>query len=192
MTNWSNFATLSDPRVTAWGYDLYSGLLRFKTNAGASTKIEYTDGSSGNDKGHVVQRKWARGSYATYTFNNAGENATITHSVAGTPSTTITYDRVGRVSSVAYGNDTTSYAYNALGLRTAETYSGSGTLGANGGLSITSAYDSLFRRTAVLLTAQSNATPDRQVENSRVLAIKLAPGLDLALLDTRVYLEGLE
>src|SRR5687767_9378812 len=68
------------------------------------------------------------------------------------------YDRAGRVAAVSYGNDTPTYAYNALGLRTAETYSGSGTLGANGGLSITRAYDPLFRRTAVFLASQSNAT----------------------------------
>jgi RHS repeat-associated protein len=157
MTNWSSFASLSNPRVTAWGYNAWSGNLITKTNAGMTTVVSYGYGTSGNTSSRLSIRVWARTSNTQYSYNNAGEVSSISYS-DGTPTVTLTYDRAGRPLTAAHNGNTTTYGYTAAGLRSSESYTGSGTLGANGGLVITNTYDSLFRRRSVFVASLPSAT----------------------------------
>jgi RHS repeat-associated protein len=143
-TTWQNFSSAAGAAVTRWRYDPYSGFLtnKYYDDMTGPNYTYHTLAPLGD--AHLKKITWARGNSATYAYNNAGEVLTIIY--AGTPSTpnvTNTYDRLGRIATVAQGPMTTTFSYNELGQLTGETYSG----GDLGNLSISNRYDSLFRRT---------------------------------------------
>ena len=148
------------------------GRLKFRPQALTSTTLRgwldskyYPNATTGNPStigpnyqywasGHPKQRTWVRngGITTTYTYNNAGELATVSYS-DGTPGTTLTYDRRGRQSTVSRNGITTTLGFNDVNELTSEAYSG-GTLG---GLTITSGYDTLLRRNSLSLNTQPSA-----------------------------------
>jgi YD repeat-containing protein len=141
MTNWTTFASAGE-RVTTWNYSPTRGWLdnkRYPDNTGP----DYTYKASGR----LWTRTWARGSprvQTTYAYNNAGDLESGSYN-DGTPTTSYTYDRRGRLSTINRNSITTSLSYNDASLLTGESYSG-GTLG---GLSVVNQYDSLLRRSQV-------------------------------------------
>jgi RHS repeat-associated protein len=149
MTNWSSYPS-GGPRVTQWNYHQYRGWLTSKRYPDPATGLPSGAGSVGPDYtytsgGRLLTRTWARGTpriQTTYAYNNMGEIESITYNDGVTPSTTYTYDRRGRQSTVTRNSITTTLGYNDANQLTAETYSG-GTLN---GLSVTLSRDSLLRR----------------------------------------------
>ena len=89
-----------------------------------------------------------------YTNNTAGDLFTVTYS-DGTLPLTYTYDRRGRLATVAQGAaNLTTLTNNDAGELLSEAYSGGGILS---GLIVASGYDTLLRRTQLSLNTQPSA-----------------------------------
>jgi RHS repeat-associated protein len=163
MTNWTSFNSNLGARVTTWNYNTNRGWLdnkRYDNNAGPD--YTYTPG------GRLRSRVWARigsGSARIATTNSYGFNDSITtnqfpelvtiayaNDPQATPGITNTYDRRGRLLTVARNGITKTFAYNPASQILSETNSG-GTLSS---WWITNAYDTLLRRTNV--QAKAGAT----------------------------------
>jgi len=144
MTNWSDFIGNNGKRVTTWDYDGYRGFLTNKVYDSSVAGPSYTYTTAGR----LATRLWARGTNTTYAYNNAGDLSSVTYNDS-TPGVTYTYDRRGRPATTIRNSITTTFTYNDASQLLTEAYTG-GTLN---GLTITNAYDTLLRRTAV---GQSN------------------------------------
>ncbi len=145
LTTWQNFAGDAGKAVTIWNYDSPLGRLvnkRYPDNTGPS----YTYTAAGR----MSTRSWARtpAVSVTYTLNNAGEVSFVNYSDA-TPDVTMTYDRLGRASSVADGAGTRTFAYHASGQLQNENY----TAGLLDGTGVTRTFDTLDRLASVSANA---------------------------------------
>jgi len=159
MTTWQQFneATgqgISGGATTRWNYDTYQGWLKSKDYPDASTGSppaqEGTGGPVYTNKvsGRLATRVWKRGVTTGYTYNSAGELATIDYSDT-TADVVYTYDRRGRRVKVEQGpvgsKITTDLTYNDADQALTEAYTG-GTLA---GLNMAWTYDSALRRDTV-------------------------------------------
>ena len=154
-TTWQNFASSSGAANTVWNYDATSGLLtskRYNDNTGPN----YTYLTTTTLKRHKVStRTWARGTVATYTYNNAGEPSNISYNT-GTSLTdrNFAYDRLGRLITAQIGPDNTAvtltnqFAYGPEPVLLKETQPGN--------FIVTNTYDSLLRRASVAMHGQSS------------------------------------
>ncbi|MBI2927417.1 MAG: hypothetical protein HYY24_17105 [Verrucomicrobia bacterium] len=148
MKTWTNFVAGTGAATTLWTNDVYRGWLEKKIYQGETDNtVDYEYKSSGR----LWKRHWERGITTTYAYNNAGDLYTVTYSDGVTPSVTYTYDRRGRQKTVVCNGITTTLTFNDANQQLTEGYSG-GTLG---GLTVTSAYDTLLRRATLSL----NTTP---------------------------------
>jgi RHS repeat-associated protein len=158
---WNEGGSIGATNSTASGYDPYRGWLASK---------DYPDAATGNPPpalgtngtvyrytagGKLAMRLWLRSTgggtnrlETTYTYNDAGDLAGVGYS-DGTPGTTYTYDRRGRLTVASRGGITTSLFYNDANLLIGEAYSG-GTLN---GLALTNIYDGFGRRLTNAVTA---------------------------------------
>jgi YD repeat-containing protein len=137
MTNWITFASAGE-RVTTWNYSPTRGWLDNKRYPDG-TGPDYTYKASGR----LWTRTWARGGpriQTTYAYNNAGNLESVSYN-EGTPTTSYTYDRRGRQSTITRNGIMTILSYNDANQLLSESYAG-GTLA---GLSVVSQYDSLLR-----------------------------------------------
>jgi RHS repeat-associated protein len=146
MTNWSNYSGNSGTRVTTWNYDANRGFLTGKTYAdGHGPSYTYTPA------GRLAMRAWVRlagGQPLTTTYNHniAGDLTNVSYSDGVTPAVTNTYDRLGRLSTVACNGITDTLTYNLANQLLGESYLG----GILNGLSVTNGYDADLRRTALV------------------------------------------
>jgi RHS repeat-associated protein len=132
MTTWTNFAARQGAATTTWKYDS-RGFMTNKVYAdGLGPKYTYTPG------GRLKSRLWARGVGTTNLFNNAGELSTTFYTDA-TAGMTNTHDRLGRVTTVNHGTNTTALVYNDAGHLLSET---------RDGLMVSNSYDGFLRRAA--------------------------------------------
>lgn len=152
MTNWSDFGSLTGGRVTTWNYDGQRGWLTNKAYAdGQGPTYTYTAA------GRLQSRSWVRLDEngnpitTTYAYDNAGSLTNIVYSDS-TPSVTNTYDRLGRLTGVAWTNMVQANTYNLAGELLVESYTG----GILDGLSITNGYDALLRRTKLMARASGS------------------------------------
>lgn len=105
--------------VTRWNYDSITGVLLNKAYVDGS-KTTYTY----DDWGRILTRNHSRGVVTTYEYDPAtGQVASITHS-DGTPSVSIDYDAMGRISTIHDASGTRSMTYTGLEDIAAETTSG--------------------------------------------------------------------
>jgi len=152
MTTWKDFIGNAGAATKQWTYD-EQGRLRAK---------HYPDPVSGavvagsgpvytnSPAGRLQTRDWKRGVRTTYAYNAAGDLGSVTYS-DGTPGVVYTYDRRGRLATVARNGITTALTYNDANQPVTETHSG-GTLAQ---LSMNWAYDTSLRLSA--LTAKNGA-----------------------------------
>ena len=138
MTNWSGFASTAGARVTTWNYDAYRGWLTNKVYDGGTAGPSY----SNTPAGRLAIRYWARGTNTTYSYNGAGDLATVIYSDS-TPGITNSYDRLGRLTNVLNGSIACTLGYNDAGIVTNESYSG----GIMDKIAITNGCDQFLRRT---------------------------------------------
>jgi RHS repeat-associated protein len=153
MTTWKDFAGNAGAATNQWTYD-EQGRLRAK---------HYPDPISGavvagsgpvytnSPAGRLQTRDWKRGVRTAYAYNAAGDLASVTYS-DGTPGVAYTYDRRGRLATVARNGITTALTYNDANQPLTEMHSG-GTLG---GLSMNWAYDTSLRLTTVMAKNGAN------------------------------------
>jgi len=143
MTTWQNFAGNSGTATTRWNYDPYRGWLGSKDYPDAATG-EVLAGSgpiyTNSPAGRLQTRDWKRGVRTTYSYNAAGDLASVAYS-DGTPGTTYAYDRRGRRLTSVRDNITTTLSYTDTDQPLTESHSG-GTLD---GLSTVRGYDSALR-----------------------------------------------
>ena len=137
MTNWTDFAMSTGERVTTWNYDPYRGFLNSKVYPDTNGPSYIYEPS-----GRLLTRTWARGTNTTYSYNTAGDLATVSYNDGITPSVTYTYDRLGRKSSVVCGAMTTSFVYDLANDVLSESYTG----GILNGLTVTNQFDPDLRR----------------------------------------------
>lgn len=158
MTNWSGFdlTSPSGARVTTWSFNTYRGWLDNKRyQDGNGPDYTYTAG------GKLATRTWARNrpSDATRILTSygysagSGDLATVIYN-DGTPGMTNSYDRLGRLFTVARNGITTTQFWNHASLLTGEAYAG-GTLA---GLSVSNVYNSLLQRTSVSVPSKMSGT----------------------------------
>ncbi len=137
MKTWQDFAANSGTATTTWSYDANRGFMTNKAYADATqVGYAYTTG------GRLKTRRWARGVYTTNHYDNAGVLTNMTYSDS-MPSVTKILDRLGRVSSVVHGTNTTEYQYGPANQVLSERF----TAGMLSGLAVSNLYDSLHRRT---------------------------------------------
>ncbi|HWV99695.1 MAG TPA: RHS repeat-associated core domain-containing protein [Candidatus Acidoferrum sp.] len=163
MTTWTNYGTLSGAAVTTWNYNPYRAWLDNKRYAD-STGPDYTYTAGGR----LLTRSWARTNSIgqrvlttyTYGFNDGNANddhgnlvgVTYSNDPQNTAALVYTYDRRGRQSTITQGSATATDSFDNANDLLTENYSG-GTLA---GLAVTNGYDTLMRRTnLVLLSPQS-------------------------------------
>src|SRR5690606_38905278 len=104
------------PAVTTWNYDSQRGWLTEKLyddNTGPA--YTYTDA------GRLLTRTWVRtvasaALVTTYAYNNAGD-LTLTDYSDSTPDVAITYDRLGRQTSVTDATGERTFTYDSVTLR---------------------------------------------------------------------------
>lgn len=127
--------------VTRWNYDPIKGVLLDKTYADGS-KTSYTYDSWGR----LLTRKQDRGVLTTYGYDVVtGQLTNIRHS-DGTPSVSITYDVMERISAIQDASGSRIVEYNGLGDVSSETTSGLTES------ALTYAYDSLGRPSGYTLS----------------------------------------
>jgi RHS repeat-associated protein len=148
MTNWTTSATGAGARVTTWNYDQYRGFLTNKVYDGNNPGPSYTY----TPAGRLLTRHWARGVTTTNTYNGAGELSGTTYSDGATPALGYGFDRRGRQISITNGIVVCSRTYNDAGNLLTESWSG----GPQDGISVTNGYDSLLRRTNLVVLNPSN------------------------------------
>ena len=145
MTTWTAFANSLGAATTIWNYDGYRGWLTNKAYAdGKGPAYGYTAA------GRLASRLWARGTNTVYAYNNAGDLASVTYNDNATPNLSYAYDRRGRPITVIQGTITTTKTYDDAGHLLTEAYTG----GPLGGITVTNAFDSYLRKTAVGLSTQ--------------------------------------
>jgi RHS repeat-associated protein len=147
MTNWSNFSGGTGARVTTWKYDGYRGWLTNKVYDSGTLGPSYAY----TPAGRLATRNWVRLAggqplATTYAYDPAGSLTNVSYSDGITPAVANTYDRLGRLSTVAYNGITDTLTYNLANQLLSESYSG----GILNGLSVTNGYDSDLRRTALV------------------------------------------
>lgn len=105
--------------VTRWSFDSVTGVLLDKIYAdGSRTTYTY------DNWGRVLTRKHARGVVTTYGYDPAtGQVTSVTHS-DGTPSVFISYDAMGRISSIYDASGTRNVTYTGPEDIASETTSG--------------------------------------------------------------------
>jgi RHS repeat-associated protein len=148
MSTWQSSSSELTRADTTWVYNEYSGRPETKTYAGsAGPTYHYTPG------GRLAERLWVRtvaGNPVTtaYTYTDAGDLYQTSYS-DGTASVVQSYDRAGRLVTVAQ-DGTTTFGYNELGMLLSEAYSG-GTLGSR---TVSHAYNNgvLLRTNMVMST----------------------------------------
>ena len=120
--NWPADTGTAD--VTAWNYDAATGVLNSKTFAdGNAVSYAYTV------DGKLSARTWARQNNGQALTTNYAYSATtgeltgVTYS-DGTPALAYTYNRLGKIATVADAVGTRTFAYNALFKESCETISG--------------------------------------------------------------------
>jgi RHS repeat-associated protein len=164
MTNWSSFSAGAGVRVTTWKYDGLRGFLTNKVYDGNTAGPFYTYTSGGRLK----TRKWARNITTTYSYNNAGDLATIVYSDAVTPNSTNGYDRLGRQTTAICNGITNVMAYGAANQLLSSAWTG----GALSGIAVTNAYDQYLRRIAVGLSNQLSTLTQYGYDNAaRLLSV---------------------
>ncbi|MDR3574548.1 MAG: RHS repeat-associated core domain-containing protein [Anaerolineaceae bacterium] len=136
MTNWSDYAAHSGPRVTTWNYDSQRGWLTSKAyDDGHGPSYTYTPA------GRLASRTWVRGVTTSYAYDAAGSLTNILYSDT-TPSVTNSYDRLGHLTQQSTKDYQLNSTYNLAGELLAESFSG----GILNGLSVTNNYDADLRR----------------------------------------------
>ncbi len=144
MTTWQDYAGSAGAAVTTWIYDPYTGRLQQKLDA--SDKGPYY---SYFTSGLLYQRSWADYRSTTYSYNEAGELATVDYSDSETPDLNYTYDRLGRPKQVTHTLNgeswSANFVYGTRGELVSQTWSG----GLFDGLAVSNRFDHLLRRTNV-------------------------------------------
>ena len=154
MKTWKDYSGASGAAITTWNYDPYRGWL---------TSKDYPDSSSGSagtlgptytykPSGRLDSRTWERSGVLTksYHYNSAGDLDSIVD--GETTERTFSYDRRGRLQTVAFNGITTTFSYNDANQKLSESYSG----GSLDGLSVHSGYDSELDR--ISLTSKDGST----------------------------------
>ncbi len=122
LTTWQNATSSTGAAVTTWNYDSQRGWLTEKLyddNTGPA--YTYTDA------GRLLTRTWVRPHpdslpnsliplTTTYAYNNAGD-LTLTDYSDSTPDVAITYDRLGRQTSVTDATGERTFTYDSVTLR---------------------------------------------------------------------------
>jgi len=110
MTNWTNFAGLTGSRVTTWNYDTYRGFLTNKVYDEARwDQLILLRCRTACDP------SLARGTNTTYSYNGAGDLATVIYNDGVTPGMTNGYDRLGQQTIITNGATVCTLAYNDAG-----------------------------------------------------------------------------
>lgn len=141
MTNMVTYQSLTAGTGTAtntWIYDSQRGWNTIKRHQDGKG---YTN--TFTPAGRLSTQTSARSIVTTHTYDSAGELAGTSYSGAAAPSVSYTYDRLGRLKTITRDSITTTRAYTNPGRLSSESYSG----GILSGLSVTSAFDNLGRRT---------------------------------------------
>jgi RHS repeat-associated protein len=141
MQTWTNYPA-GNTATTTWNYDPLRGFLTNKTYDGGSPGPSYTYTAAGRLK----TRLWARGITSTYGYDAGGDLQSVAYS-DGTAGRTNGFDRLGRNTAVTNGATVCLLTYNDTGGLLTESYSG----GPLNGLTVTNVYDSLLRRTNLVL-----------------------------------------
>lgn len=147
-------ATTGTADVTRWIYQDGSGLLLQKQDAASKQTVYTYDGF-----GQVLTRAWARTPTITTTYGydkRTGEMTVVDYSDT-TRDVTYLYDRAGRPSSINDAGGAHTLSYNSVGGLLADQISG----GILDGVSITTGYDTYWRRTS-LQSTRSAATLSSQ------------------------------
>lgn len=163
LKTWQNFSANSGAAITTWSYDPYRGWLVAKDYANASTGAAGTVGTdyTYTDGGRLRTRTWARtynGSAriaTTYSYgfndgsggNEHGDLVSVSYNDGSTPTTTFSYDRLGRQATIARNGMTTTRHYHDSGISIGESHSG----GELSGVGLTNQLDGNLRRTGLLL-----------------------------------------
>jgi RHS repeat-associated protein len=145
MQTWTNFPN-NNTATTTWTYDAYRGFLTGKTYDGGASGPSYTY----TDAGRLRSRTWARGVGTTNSYNHLGELSEINYT-DNTPDVTYGYNRLGQILTVTHDSSVCTYVYNDVGLLLSDSTTG----GVLNGLSVTNGYDSLLRRTNLVLNSAS-------------------------------------
>lgn len=144
MTNWQGFPT-SGTEVTTWKYDGYRGFLTNQAYADTNGP-SYTYTAAGR----LASRTWARGVTTHYYYDGTGGITNMAYSDT-TPAVTNTYDRLGRLSSVACNGMTNTVSYDLVNDVISNGYSG----GVLNGLATTIGFDQFLRRTNIAFVKAS-------------------------------------
>ena len=119
MTTYRNEVS-SEGDTTSWIYDEATGLVTQKLYAdGHGPSYTYTP------DGKLATRTWARGIVTNYGYDMWGNLTSTTYS-DGTPSVTLSYDALGRKSSVSDAAGVTRFSYDSYGNLASERWGGLG------------------------------------------------------------------
>ena len=141
MTNWTEYPG-SGARVTQWQFS-NRGFLTNKVYADQS-RMAYTytaGGKLASKIGRQITSSYGDWVEVLYSYNTAGDLKSVRNSLWLTPGITNTYNRLGLLTGITQGTNTTTRSYNNAGQLLSETYTG-GTLN---GFSVNYSYDSLMR-----------------------------------------------
>ena len=131
----------SGAATTTWNYDAQSGQMIAKAYAdGKGPSYTYTPG------GRLFTRNWARGIVTTYGYDHAGRLQSVSYSDGTTPSGGYGYDRLGRLVAASGGGSARALAYQG---NTSLLVSETATAGPLTGVSVSTGYDALLRRTSL-------------------------------------------
>ena len=152
MTTWKDFIGNAAAATKQWTCDEQGRLRAEHYPDPVSGAVVAGSGPvyTNSPAGRLQTRDWKRGVRTTYAYNAAGDLGSVTYS-DGTPGVVYTYDRRGRLATVARNGITTALTYNDANQPVTETHSG-GTLAQ---LSMNWAYDTSLRLSA--LTAKNGA-----------------------------------
>ncbi|MEO6246029.1 MAG: RHS repeat-associated core domain-containing protein [Opitutaceae bacterium] len=144
LTTWQNFSSDAGKAVTTWNYDAQRGWLATKLHAdGVGTAYAYTAA------GRLKTRTWARGVVTTFGYDAAGANYSTTYS-DGTPTVTLTFDRLGRVATKSDGTGACAYTYNGTSAQVSGEAHGAGLLA---GFALNRTFDALQRLSTIAALA---------------------------------------
>jgi hypothetical protein len=119
MTTWSSSTWGTIGNTTTWFYDAYRGWLSSKRYADNQGPDYYYTAA-----GRLQYRDWARGLRTTYSYNNAGELASVGYG-GGSTGVAFAYDRLGRQTTVSQGGSVVvTRTFSSLGSPLSESYSG--------------------------------------------------------------------
>ncbi len=171
LKTWQNYANDTGAAVTTWAYDPVRGWLTSKVYPATSTSTSTSSSTSYFyfPSGRLHTRTWARTVagqplVATYTFNNAGDLATIDYSDT-TPDVGFVYDRLGRRTTTTDAAGTLVTTYEGLTAATDdETYAAASPL--LPGLAITRTRDTLLRPASLFASSTSTSNLNSSVSYS--------------------------